>query len=379
MPLKWFFLSAMFCFTLFLPTISPLAGQTDDVDLSIVQEDLSIEQGADGGFHLFIKRKPGVGSVLLTETTRDPALVEANYAYRITEWNAVNGDEMRLINGIPITRDSGIFSLVDSTPEMHPELGEVFHIYIPYLLYYGYEHTRHGELYVVNGTFFNIRSFVLPYADYRQPFKDNPFVLKVTQKPLEGPPDGNYMKDTISAFTHIALDSGGSLLWSSGPSDLVEKIRDILEQEKGKAVDLVICLDTTASMRNDIAAIREQLPSLLRDFMPDFTAFRIGLALYKDYDDVYLTRVVAFTEDMAQFERSLRAIIPGGGKDIPEAVYESLYDAATKFPWKNASRIIILIGDAPPHPRQRGKVSKKMVDQAIQERGVVINAIILPQ
>jgi hypothetical protein len=374
----WFFLSI----SLWLAALVPLVGQSVVVDLSIQQEDLRIEQRVDGGFHLFIRRKPGVGSVLLTETTRDPALAEPNYAYRVAEWNAINSDEIRLIDGVPITRTSGVFSLIDSTPEMHPELGEAFHIYIPYLLYYGYETTRHGEIYVVDGTYFNIRSFILPYADYRRAFKDNPFVLHVTQKPLEGPPEGNYMKDTVNTFTGIAEVGGGSLVWSRGPSDLVKKIGDILEKEKGKgnAVDLVICLDTTGSMRDDIAALREQLPALLRDYLPEFPAFRVGVVLYKDYTDLYITRVIAFTEDMAQFERMLKTISVGGGKDIPEAVHEALYDGAVKFPWESdGTRLIILIGDAPPHPRQRGKISKAMVDKEIAERGITVNAIILPQ
>jgi hypothetical protein len=359
--------------------VAPVAGQSAGVDLSIQQEDLRIEQRVDGGFHLYIRRKPGVGSVLLTETTRDPALVEPNYAYRVAEWNAINSDEGRLIDGVPSPKARGLFSLIDSSPEPHPELGEAFHIYIPYLLYYGYENTRHGEIYVVDGTYFNIRSFVLPYADYRRAFKDNPYVLRVTQKPLDGPPEGNYMKDTVNTFTSIAEAGNGKLVWSRGPTDLVETIGGILDRERGNAVDLVICLDTTGSMRDDIAVLRQQLPTLLRDYLPDFASFRVGLVLYKDYYDVYITRVAAFTDDIGHFEQSLRAINVGGGKDIPEAVYEALYDGATKFPWASDSRIIILIGDAPPHPRQRGKISKDMVDKAIAERNITVNAIILPQ
>ena len=51
-------------------------------DLSIDREDLKIELRADGGFHLFIRKKPDISSVLLTETTRDPAMRSDNYAYR---------------------------------------------------------------------------------------------------------------------------------------------------------------------------------------------------------------------------------------------------------------------------------------------------------
>ena len=112
-----------------------LAAQT--ADLVILPGDVRIEQRADGGFHLYIRKKPGLASVLLTESTRDPAMREDNFAYRSVEWNAVNGDELRLLDGAPIPREQGIYSLSAATAGYHAELGEAFHIYIPYLIYYG--------------------------------------------------------------------------------------------------------------------------------------------------------------------------------------------------------------------------------------------------
>jgi hypothetical protein len=355
------------------------AQNSPNTDLSITADDLRIEQRVDGGFHLFIRKKPGIGSVLLAESTRDPSLQEDNYAYRVAEWNTVNGNETRIIDGVPLSREQRIWSIIDSTPESHPELGQAFHLYIPYLLYYGYENTRHGEVYVVDGTYFNLRTFALPYGDYRGSFLDNPYVLQVTQKPLEGPPEGNYMKDTVEAFADIASSGKGELVWSTGPADLVKKIGKILEQEKGKTVDLVLCLDTTSSMRDDIDEVRTALIPMISDLISEFSSFRIGMVMYKDYFDEYLNRVIPFTTDFAQFQRTLNAIRVGGGRDIPEAVYEALYEGAVKFPWEADSRLIILIGDAPPHPRQRGSVSKEMVDKAVAEKNLKVNAIILPQ
>jgi hypothetical protein len=347
-------------------------------DLDINAADLRIEQGADGGFHLFIRKKPGIGSVLLTESTRDPSLNADNYAYRTPEWNPVNGDEIRILDGVPIPQESGLWSLIDSSPEADILFGQAFEIYIPYILNYGYQWARHGEIYVVDGTYFNIRSFALPYGDYRGRFKDNPFVLRVTQQPLEGPPEGNYMKDTVDSFTEIVA-GGGELIYSTGADDLVDIIGLILEEERGKQVDLVLCLDTTGSMRDDIDALRRLLIPLLEDMTAGFNGFRIGMVLYKDYYEAYLTRVISFTEDFEKLSATLNDIKPGGGRDIPEAVYEALYDGAVKFPWDAESKLLILIGDAPPHPRQRGKVSKEMVDKAVADRGLKLHAIILPQ
>jgi hypothetical protein len=349
-------------------------------DLTIVQEDTRIEQRVDGGFHLFIRKKPNIASVLLTETTRDPALQEPNYAYRTQDWNPINGDETRLINDVPITRTSRVWSLIDSTPEPDNEFGEAFHIYIPYILYYGYDHTRHGEVYVQNGTYFNIRAFALPYGDYRGSFQDNPFLLQVTQKPLEGPPDGNYRKDTINSFAEIVTMNRGDLLWSREPVDLTDKIKSLLEPERRKTLDLVICLDTTASMQNEIRELRRTLPAMLTEMISEFTSFRIGMVLFKDYGiNDYLNRVIPFTQDLRAFGRSLNGIQVGGGQDIPEAVYEALYEGIQKFPWEAETKLIILIGDAPPHPRQLGKVSKDMVFEGAAAKEIKISAIILPQ
>jgi hypothetical protein len=355
------------------------ATQAYGQDLSINPEDLRIEQRVDGGFHLFIRKKPDILSVLLTESTRDPASLEDNYAYRVPEWNAVNGDEIRLLNGAPIPRQNGIYSLIDSTPEIHPELGESFHIYIPYIITYGYADTRNGEVYVVDGTYLNIRSFTQPYGDYRGSFRDNPFILRVSQPPLAGPPEGNYMQDTVDAFTDIANSGRGELVWSTGPEDLVNKIQEVLEKEKGKSLDLVLCFDTTESMKDDIDAVRRRLIPMLEGIIADYRDFRIGMVQYKDYFDDYLNRVIPFTKDFSAFQRTLNAIRVGGGRDIPEAVHEALYEAAMQFPWNADAKLIILIGDAPPHPRQRGKVSKRMVDEVVEELGLNVNAIILPQ
>ena len=348
-------------------------------DLTIAPEDLRLEMRADGGFHLFIRKKPDISSVLLTESTRDPSMQADSYAYRAGEWNPINGDEIRLLNGIPIPRESRIYSLISSTVINHPVMGEAFHIYLPYILHYGYQWGRHGEVYLTDGTFLNIRTFALPYADYRGAFRDNPFVLEAKQEPPPDPPAGNYLPEATSAFTEIARTGGGEFIYSRDPDHTVDIIRDILEKERGKALDIVICLDTTGSMRKYIDALRAKLIPMLDELLSGFPSFRIGMVQYKDYHEVYLTRITPFTTDFAQFQRNLNAIRPGGGGDIPEAVYEALHDGATRFSWEAESRLMILIGDAPPHPRPRGRITGEIALNAAAERNIKVHAILLPQ
>ena len=343
-------------------------------DLALTINDFRIEQLTEDGFHLYIRKRPDISSVLLVESTRDPAMGADNFAYRAAEWNPINGNEIRLLDGFPL-RD--IYSLVSSTPVPHAELGEAFHIYIPWIVYYGYEGMRQGEVYVGDGTYFNIRAFEFPYADYRGRFMDNPFILHVAQRIPERP-EGNYSAEAERAFQDIADVSGGDFVYASSPDEMMEIIRNVLAAETGKSVDIVICLDTTASMRPYINSVRAELITMLLELIPQYTEFRLGLVLYKDYYDVYLTRVFPFTRDLGAFQRNLNAAEASGGGDIPEAVYEALYDGAVQFPWAAESRIMILAGDAPPHPRPRGRITGEMAFNAIEDRDIRVTAILLP-
>jgi hypothetical protein len=345
-------------------------------DLSVSTGDLRIELRADGGYHLFIRYKPDISSVLITESTRDPRYLAENYAYRTEERNPVNGDEIRIIDGYPIPTESTIHSLVSSTPVRHSAFDWAYHIYIPHKLLYGYEGGRYGEIEVGHGTYLNIRTFEYAYADYRGTFMDNPFVLNITQDSGRVPTRGAYIPETVSAFTAIG---GENTIFSRGPSDLVDRIRTVLEKEKGKEVDIVICLDTTGSMRPHINAVRDQLIPMLDEIVSEFASFRIGMVLFKDYYEEYLTRVIPFTNDFNSFQRSLNSVKVNGGGDIPEAVYEALYDGATKLPWAAESKIMILIGDAPPHPRPRGRITKQMVDSETEQRNITVYPIIIPE
>jgi len=347
-------------------------------DLSVQGGDLWVTQGADGGFHLFIRKKPGISSVLLTETTRDPSLQEDNYAYRAAAWNPVNGDEFRVLDGEII--QNRIWSLIDSTPEYVEDLKtEAFHIYIPYILTYGYADGRHGEVYAGDGTYLNVRTFELPYADYRGAFRDNPFTLRINQVELEGLPEDRYMKDASDAYRAISGAANGELYRSKGPPDLVDTIAAILAAERGTDLDLVFCIDTTASMKDDVEALKEKLTRVLKKLPDSFNRFRVGLVLYRDYHEEYLTRIIPFTSDMNGIQKSINGIRTGGGRDIPEAVHEALDTGIRAFDWQAENRIIVLVGDAPPHPRPRGKVTAETVKQAAQEKNIMLYTIILPQ
>lgn len=353
-------------------------------DLSLSKEDLLVIQNPKGGYHLYIRAKPDIKSVLLTETTKDPDLKLDNYAYRDPNYNEINGDEKRLLNGEFLLPEKKLYSLIDSTPEKNTPLGEAYHIWIPYIILYGYDWSRSGEVEVKDGTFFNIRTFSKPYGDYTGNFQDNPFTLRVTQKPVEKvpPPDLSYSDEAVKTFTDLADATEGEMIYAKGPEDILPTIKQILKKGEKDHLDLLFALDSTESMKDDIEEVRKNISSMLAEILPQYKTYRIALVLYKDYREDFLVReACVFTDNLKKFEKALYGFKVFGGRDIPEAVYEGLF-LGLRQSWRaldaDVDKKLILIGDAPPHPKPRGKVTKENVDKLAADKGVKIYPIILP-
>ena len=353
-------------------------------DLSLSKEDLLVIQNPKGGYHLYIRAKPDIKSVLLTETTKDPDLKLDNYAYRDPNYNEINGDEKRLLNGEFLLPEKKLYSLIDSTPEKNTPLGEAYHIWIPYIILYGYDWSRSGEVEVKDGTFFNIRTFSKPYGDYTGNFQDNPFTLRVTQKPVEKdpPPDLSYSDEAVKTFTDLADTTEGEMIYAKGPEDILPTIKQILKKGEKDHLDLLFALDSTESMKDDIEEVRKNISSMLAEILPQYKTYRIALVLYKDYREDFLVReACVFTDNLKKFEKALYGFKVFGGRDIPEAVYEGIF-LGLRQSWRaldaDVDKKLILIGDAPPHPKPRGKVTKENVDKLAADKGVKIYPIILP-
>jgi hypothetical protein len=334
-------------------------------DLALSPEDVRISARDDGGYDLYLRKKPGIASVLLTETTKDPAMKADNFAYRAADYNDVNGAERRLLNGKPLPASSKLYSLVSSTPRNDPDFGQSFRILVPSVLVYGYPWSRSGAVSVGKGTFINIRAFAKPYADYAGAFRDNPYEIAVSTKPEPIPPQ--------KAAAQAPLPP-------PPPDDRTSaKIAAAIESGPGKTLDLVVCLDTTDSMVPYIDDIKKNLGPILRERVAPFASFRIGIVLFKDYwPDEYITRKYPFTSDIGAFERIVKGVTVYGGGDIPEAEFEALYSAATEFDWSADMRQVILVTDAPPHPESLGKIFFGDVAREIGGRRIEADAIIEP-
>ena len=388
--------------------------QADDVRL--------IEDKENGGYHLYVKKNPKVNSILLTETTKDPLGKNDSYAYRAKEYNPVNGDEIRYLNGKVLESEGAKYSLVDSTVEKTDFFDEAFHIYIPKTIIYGYEWSRHGEVELGKGTFINIRSFEKPYADYSGDYMDSPFmfdlktfkktvkkavpkiepmieiksevILEVEETPeeIEEPEVQDEMTLTDS-FNPVASEKfseiSEKMLYSHGPETLIEDIGSLLKSFKGaEKLDIVFAIDATGSMLNDIEKLRSDLIPEIKNIFDKNDDVRLAILFYRDYGDTFKymdlpVKCFNFTSDLETFKQQLNSvkILGREGGDIPEAVYEAMFAASEFYKWRgDAQKEIILIGDAQPHPTPRGtgKYSKDYVMNVAKSRNIKIHSILLP-
>ncbi len=362
---------------LLLPSVLLIGEGANLNSLMISPEDIVIEESAAGGYHLWIKKKAGLGSVLLTESTQDLRKELNSYALRNPNPDNINSSEKRLLNGQFLEHYKGI---LDSTPEDHVQLGQAFHLYIPYVVEYGYPWSRQGELQITAGSFINIKAFAKPYADWTGPVYDNPFVVAlVPEKEQTVEPEGDYNRETVASFKRIAKDGGGKSVISPGKEDLIPTIGLLIDEAEGGALDLVLALDTTLSMKDEFPHLRRELVPMVREHTARFDRLRVGLLLYREYFEQYLVKTYRFVEDLDTIQANIDKAKVHGGREIPEAVFEALYAGIESYSWQADARLLILTGDAPPHPRPRGKITVDMVYSKASESDIVIHTIILPQ
>jgi len=130
-----------------------------------------------------------------------------------------------------------------------------------------------------------------------------------------------------------------------------------------EALDLVLLLDTTGSMGDEIAYLKAELRAVvegIRAFHPGLS-LRLSLIAYRDHGDSYVTLPFRFTDDLDLFSCQLLNRQARGGGDFEEAVPEA-FARLLELDWRTeAVRLVFWVADAPPHP---GDDARRLLSQA---------------
>lgn len=115
--------------------------------------------------------------------------------------------------------------------------------------------------------------------------------------------------------------------------------------------DLLFLIDTTGSMGSHINAAKEQVKSIVRDIKVAFfneAEVRMAVVGYKDHFDNPNIQFLDFTPSADEVRSFIDKLVAIGGDDAPEDVLGGLRQALNAS-WKQKTRCIIHIADAPPH------------------------------
>lgn len=124
-----------------------------------------------------------------------------------------------------------------------------------------------------------------------------------------------------------------------------------------RAMDLMVVLDCTGSMGDEIAFLRAELRAILADVKrrhPDLD-LRVGLVAYRDLGDEFVTRSYQFTRDLDTLQEVIADQRGTGGGDMPEAVDEALSRAVAQEWRPDAVKSLMWVADAPPHDDKMGR------------------------
>ena len=166
-----------------------------------------------------------------------------------------------------------------------------------------------------------------------------------------------------AAVTQRALPGGGLI------SGVPQTFADYIEHLQKTGIDVVFAIDATGSMVWVHKKVRErmaQLATYVRNLVP---LARFGIIVYRDYQDYeFVTRISQPSFDILRGRDFMAGIDAVGGGDIPEAVTQALRDAEKRIAWRpGAQRVVIIIGDAPPHSREAGEAAE--IAERLKARG----------
>lgn len=163
----------------------------------------------------------------------------------------------------------------------------------------------------------------------------------------------------------------------NGSAELECDLGTVGKDDVAKSLDLMIMCDTTGSMCDELEYLKVELESIVRKIQSDNGNMnvRTSVNFYRDEGDEYVVRQFPFTDDIEKSAEAIREQSADGGGDFPEAVHTALDSAINNHNWNddwNATRIMFLVLDAPPHEDAQtvSEVNKHIREAA--EKGIRI-------
>ncbi|XP_077980269.1 uncharacterized protein LOC144435556 [Glandiceps talaboti] len=127
----------------------------------------------------------------------------------------------------------------------------------------------------------------------------------------------------------------------------------LLKHHDASILDLAFVMDCTSSMGSWIEEAKKSIQSIVEEIVAkEMSDIHLGLVEYRDHppeDRTFVTQVLDFTPSLKTMQKKMDEMAARGGGDGPEAVADGLFEALN-LKWRpQATKVCVLIADAPPH------------------------------
>lgn len=209
--------------------------------------------------------------------------------------------------------------------------------------------------------------------------------------------DGNRIFSAVSdargnAYLFVGASEGTLLVTSGEGSATASFTSDARELEveldghgeKREVIELMIVLDVTGSMGDEIMFLKSELSDVISKIVAEnpSAAVRLALLFYRDTGDkvpfdYYDFEDVTTSDGMEKQQKAINTQYADGGGDYPEAVDEALRLAVEKqWSTEATTKIIFHVLDAPSHSESEHRTKFAAAVNAAAEKGIRICPVI---
>lgn len=181
---------------------------------------------------------------------------------------------------------------------------------------------------------------------------------------------GDLAEVEVRVFDATGQETDRQIVRAGSPTDM-----QVMKAEGWQPdfLDLVLVVDTTGSMGDEIDFLQKELIGVTKAAARQApgVSVRYGLVAYRDRGDAYVVRNYGFTGSSGTMAGWLRGLSADGGGDYPEAAAAALR-AGVGLDWRRGKgeRLILHVADAPPHDGEAAEYLRAA--KAAAEAGVQI-------
>ena len=153
--------------------------------------------------------------------------------------------------------------------------------------------------------------------------------------------------------TPDSVEAGGQTVSLEGKTELEIEAKDA--GINVTALDLMLMIDTTGSMGDELEYIKAELYDVVERVAKadESLSIRVSVNFYRDEGDDYVVKFYDFRTDINECIEQLKEQHASGGGDTPEAVHTALDNAIAGHTWRDeAVKLCFIVLDAPPHSEE---------------------------